>query len=101
MLGAVKVVAPPDGTGASKALPLSAVTVCAAESSLRTATVAPGRTEGGGWNAKFLIVIVTDDVVPPEADAAAAEVETAAEGEVPAALPPDGDEMQPARAAAN
>jgi hypothetical protein len=73
---------------------------------LRTVTVAPGLTDAGVVNPKFLIVITAAAVdVPAEVDVAALEVAAlegwlvAADDELPAALPPEEDE-HPARATA-
>jgi hypothetical protein len=47
----------PGGAGASKALPLSSVTLCATPSMLCTLTFAPGLTGAGVMNAKSWIVM--------------------------------------------
>src|SRR4051812_39201885 len=56
VVGAVELLFP-GGAGASKALPLSSVTVRATPSMLCTPTVAPGLTKAGVMNAKSWIVM--------------------------------------------
>jgi hypothetical protein len=48
-IGAVNVLDPLGSILVSKALPVSAVTVCASPSMFMTVTVAPGLTEAGVW----------------------------------------------------